>query len=110
METVLTTVLAGVVVLLVAKIGQLVWRVAPRLKWRFSRWWENKRHAREVRRNESVVLANGENRHRGCVRRGEEIDEQKSRTHVPLGRCTVCGAHPRSPRNKSGASKTRIDR
>ena len=101
METVATTVLAGVLVLLVAKIGQLIWRIAPRLKRKLSRWWGNKRHAKEVRQDESVILTNDENRHRGCVRRGEEIDEQQSQNHNPLGLCTVCGALPRSPRNKS---------
>ena len=99
----LESVLAGIVLEPVKVIVRLIWRTALGLMWRISRWWGNKRHAREVRQDESVVLANGENRHRGCVRRGEEIDEQKSRIHIPLGPCTVCGAHPRSPRKKSGS-------
>ena len=103
LEEILTTILAGVAVLILWGIRRPIWRMILKLIWRIRRWWANNRHANQVRLNEAVVLTNGEIRHRDCVRRGEEIDEREQGTYMPLGPCTVCGAHGRSPRNKPGS-------
>ena len=103
-EMILTGVVAFVAalaVVIVVKIGPWFWRVTQRLNWRISRWREDRRYAKEQCLNEAVVLTNGENRHRGCVRRGQEIDEREPGTYIPLGPCTVCGVHARSPRDTS---------
>ena len=97
----LDSILAGVVVLILAGIGRLIWCWTPRLNWRISRWLEHRRYAKEQCLNEAVVLTNAENRHRGCVRRGQEIDEREPGTYIPLGPCTVCGVHASSPRDTS---------
>ena len=99
------TILAGVVVLILAGIGRLIWCWTPRLNRRISRWREHRRYAKEQWLNEAVVLTNDEtndeNRHRGCVRRGQEIDEREPGISIPLGLCTVCGVHASFPRDAS---------
>ena len=91
LEAISGGVVGAVVGALLVGIGPSIWRVVLKLMWRTSRWWGDNRYAKETRLNEVVVLTNGENRHRGCVRRGEKIDEREPGTYIPLGRCIVCG-------------------
>ena len=98
---VVVTFAGGLAVASVGKIWPGFWRVTQRLNWRISRWREDRRYAKEQCLDEAVVLTNGENRHRGCVRRGEEIDEREPGTYIPLGPCTVCEAHASGPRDAS---------
>ena len=110
-EMILTGVVAFVAalaVVIVVKIGPWFWRLTQRLNWRISRWREDRRYAKEQCLNEAVVLTNGENRHRGCVRRGQEIDEREPGTYIPLGPCTVCGVHARSPRDTSKSYRQEV--
>ena len=103
-ELILTGVVAfvaGLAVVIAAKGGPWFWRVTQRQAWRINRWREDRRYAKEQCLNEAVVLTNGDNRHRGCVRRGEGIDEREPGTYIPLGPCTVCEAHASNPRDKS---------
>ena len=97
----LDTILAGVVVLILAGIGRLIWCWTTRLNRWISRWRRHRRYAKEQWLNEAVVLTNDENRHRGCVRRGQEIDEREPGISIPLGPCTVCGVHASFPRDAS---------
>ena len=94
-----TNLFLGVVVVIVGAISvailrafsRPIWRLVQRVIWQIGRWGSNKRHVREMRLNEAVVLKNGENRHRRCVDRDEEIDDREPGTYIPLGSCSRCG-------------------
>ena len=90
-----------VVAAILVKVLFSVWPMILRMIGRMHRRWKDHRSEKERHLNEAVVLTNCDNRHRGCVRRGEKIDEEKSKNYVPLGPCTVCGVHPSYPRDKN---------
>lgn len=84
-------VVGGVLLLVLLAIIRRSWSKIVVTYRRTKAWWLGVRFRRQQRRDEGGRLTTGENRHRRCVHRDDEIVARKpGQTYYALGPCTAC--------------------